>query len=305
VFAGRIAVLSFLAFCSNIFAQTREYERGEIVASCDDTLTAEIREVKDSYDFTDTGIHDKRMSKKEKSRKEEIIRSFLSEHDVREKDEIIYKKEIIRITAWIEETKLTKKTTTCKNFREEIVTLHDKKGRLISSKHYKWNGLMLIQTIDDGFVRNIIPGETCCDFTIIESSGDSVSFHLNPKKQLDNSIKIRNNSDFMAYMRNDPKIPYMRNHPKISKLEGVMYDAIIYQWHSYCKKYYEEHKTIGTSNDSDFFHFYTEEEPGISTKDDSNFLSRILLYKYYVIIIICIVIINIAIIYKKRKRDKK
>ena len=65
---------------------------------------------------------------------------------------------------------------------EHIIMIHDKKNNLLFSKHYTWIDKKLIQTIDDNVVRDIIPGKTHCDFTVIEPSGDSISYHLDPKK---------------------------------------------------------------------------------------------------------------------------
>ena len=177
---------------------------------------------------------------------------------------------------------------------EHIITIHDKKGNLLFFKHYIWVDNMLMRTVDDSITRNIISGKTPCDFTIVESSGDSIAFHLDPKKKIYGSIK--NHDAFSAFINGYNII--FKDYNKIYNA----YDAIVYQRHFRCKKYYEEHKTIDISNDSDSFHSYTEEESGVSIENDSDFLPCISSYKYYAIIIICIV--SIAIIYKKQKRKE-
>lgn len=109
---------------------------------------------------------------------------------------------------------------------ELIITIHDKKGSLLFSKHYTWVDNMLTQAVDGDTVRNIITGKTPCDFTIIEPSGDSISYHLDPDKEIVGSVK---NLDAFSEFINGRDI----NNKKYN-----VHDAIIYQRHSYCKKYY-------------------------------------------------------------------
>jgi len=173
---------------------------------------------------------------------------------------------------------------------EKIVTIHDSIGNLLFFKHYTWKDKILVQTIDDGIVRNIIKGETPCDFIIIEPSNDSVSYHLDPKKELDGFIRYEER--FLAFITGQ----YIFSK-QVSKLSAL--DAIMYKWHSYCKEYHEKNKVAEPLEDSISFPSDTEKKTDISAKNDGNFLSRILLYK---IIIIGIVVICVIIIRKKWKR---
>jgi len=271
MFVGKITVLSLLVFCGNIFARpereyVREYEREDIVTSCDDTLNVEFQEIirdPDPWHATFLNTEDPNFSR----------------------DKRIFKKENIRIHVNDdkERAKLIVKTITCKDFREKIVEIYNKKDSLVFSKHYKWKGKMLLQTIDDGIVRNIVPGETCCDFKVIEPSGDTVSFHLNPQEKLDTLIKIRNDFDLVSYMMNYP------NHPRY---ERVKYDAIIYSWYFHCEKYYETEKLLKSAG-----------RPRLNIEEDIS-PSHTSSYKYYAIIAVCIAVASIAIIRKRRRAEK-
>ena len=166
---------------------------------------------------------------------------------------------------------------------EHIITIHDKKDDLLFSKHYTWENNMLIQAIDDGAVRNIVSGETPCDFTVIEPWGDSISFNLEPKKKI--STPIRNQDAFSSFFNGHHIIFYKNDTSRYTAL-----DAIMYQRHSYCKKYHEEQKLIGASNDSAFPYSDTEKEHTLS-------------YKYHAIIILIIILTSIAIVMRKRKKS--
>jgi hypothetical protein len=262
MFAGRIVIFLFLIFCNNIFASMHGYERGGIVASCDDTLNIEAKEVDLTYAI------------------------FLNtENPNFNRDKRIFKKERIIVNVNDDGTRTISKNISCKNFRERIVTVYDKKDSLLFFKHYKWKDKMLIRTIDDGIVRNIIPGKTCCDFTIIEPSGDSISFNLNHKKKLGDSIKIRSRGQFLAYMSGDQRR---------KRFEAGKHDAIIYHWQLYCKDYYETEELIRGSHRLDM-----EDEQEIAMKDD--YASP---YKYYAIISICIIAASIVAIRKKWRTKK-
>lgn len=212
------------------------------------------------------------------------------------KTKYIYKYDdgMIKINEYISNHKNTHALNYSDDY-EHIITIYDKKGNLLFSKHYIWVDNMLVRTVDDSVTRNIISGKTPCDFKIVESSSDSIVFHLDPKKRISGSIK--NHDAFSAFI-NGYSIIFKDYNKKYN-----VYDAIMYQWHSRCKKYYEEHKTIDISNNSDSFYSYTEEESSISMEDDGDLLSCISSYKYYAIIIIYIV--SIVIIYKKRRRNKR
>lgn len=200
------------------YKKIRKYERNGILANCSDTLNTQEQEVDPRYTGGFSNIIPNAPS------------NYLYLY-AEMREEIAYKHEETSVYTNDDGTKTATKRITCKgiykgiekNIYERNVTIYNKKGIIIHSKHYTWNGSMLVQTIDDGIVRNIIPGKTRCNFTVIEPSGDSISFNLDPKKKLDTSIKIRGDYHFSLYMKN-PEF-------KIGK-----YDAIVYQWHSFCKR---------------------------------------------------------------------
>jgi hypothetical protein len=243
----------------NFYKNLHVYEREDFLASCDDTLNVKEREV-----------HPRGCG---------II------NHIKPADDEILKHEHTGIYTNDDGTKETTKRITCKKNREIIVTIHDKKDNLLFSKHYKWNGSMLIQTIDDGVVRNIIIGKTRCNFTIIEPSGDSVSFNLHPKKKLDPSIKIRGDFQFSNYMRGDDRK---------QEIEIGKYDAIIYQWHSFCKG----------SHEFEAPNSHLEQENEFDVTDNDVSLSYTSPYKYYAIISICIIAASIVAIRKKWRMKK-
>jgi hypothetical protein len=187
--------------------------------------------------------------------------------------------------------------------RKEVVTIHDEKGNLLFSKDYTYIGDdigeirndKLVQTIDDGVVRNIAQGKTPCDFAIVEPSGDSVFFHLDAKKEPE-SVFFTEFLGFMSFF----------NGYNILFNEGVKYeihDAIIYHWYFRCKKYYETQELINSSDDSAFFLLDTEIEQNIPVEDNS-FLSYISSYKYYLIITVCVTIAGVVVVRKRRKSGK-
>jgi hypothetical protein len=242
------------------------YERDEFLASCDDTLSVKEQEV-----------HPRGCG----------IICGDSPVDVYPDGTVLKTERISINTNYYEGMKKIHKTITCKDFRETIVAVYDKKDSLWFFKHYKWKGKMLIRAIDGDIVRNIIPGKTCCDFIIIEPSGDSISFHLDPKKNLDDSIKIRNENQFSDYMLGHPLIQKF-------KVKAGKYDAIIYHWQLYCKYYYETEELIRGNNRLDI-----EDEQEIVVKDDYEPP-----YKYYAIISICIITASIVAVRKKWRIKK-
>ncbi|MDR1812572.1 MAG: hypothetical protein LBQ87_07080 [Candidatus Fibromonas sp.] len=105
----------------------------------------------------------------------------------------------------------TVKTVDFDSIREVTETIIDSKGKLIFSGYRKYkeglkykerpllgSSYYLVQVINDGVVWNIIQGETPCDFTVIGPSGDSVSFHLNPKGKPE--ALTRNEFNFLLSM---------------------------------------------------------------------------------------------------------
>jgi len=116
--------------------------------------------------------------------------------------------------------------------REEIVTIYDQKGNLLFSKNYTYIGNKLVQTIDDGIVRNIVQGKTPCYFTIVEQSGDSIFFHLDVEKEPEN-VFFKDPFAFSSFFSGH-NIRYPEDDVKYD-----IYDAIIYQWYFRCKDYYE------------------------------------------------------------------
>jgi hypothetical protein len=262
----------------DFYKQIYVYERDDFLASCDDTLNTQLREI----DPRGCGILDESHS------------IYFDSSTV---DKLVQKKETIRITTRDDGIKKTMKRIYCENFYERIVTIHDKKDSLLFSKHYKWNGQMLIQTIDDGVVRNIIPGRTPCYFTIVEPSGDSIYFNLDPKKKISGSIKNKDNFFYFIHGYNilyqNFDILYKRYYKEYGK-----HDAIIYHWHSFCKSdpnfeiLYETHDSLDLEN-----------EFNVSVKENEDF--SVPPYKYYAIIVIFIVTASIIIIRKKRKGNEK
>ncbi len=173
---------------------------------------------------------------------------------------------------------------------ERIVTIHDSIGNLLFFKHYKWIGNMLVQTIDDSIVRNIIPGRTRCAFTVIESSDDSIYINLLDKKNKINML-IRDKDDFQDFLYGKY---VFRDNIRPTRLDAIRskrtpLDAIIYQWFNFCYLGKEEIEFIKSSNDSISVNLASEKK-------------YVLSYKYHTIVIICIVVVCVIIICKKRKR---
>jgi hypothetical protein len=67
---------------------------------------------------------------------------------------------------------------------EMIKIISDVKGNLIFTEHYIWKGEELLQMIYNGITSNIINFPDPCYFVVIEPSGDSISFRLDPKSKL-------------------------------------------------------------------------------------------------------------------------
>jgi hypothetical protein len=258
------------------------YERDGFLASCDDTLNVQEREIDIRLSDGEgmlNGFYSASCSNPDyyKSiRKCEKFRVRIKKDGAREIDKQIY----CASKRFFEMFEIG-------SFYERVIMIYDKNDCLISSKHYKWNGKMLFQTIENGIVRNIIPGETRCDFTIIEPSGDSIFFNLHPKKNLDPSIKIRGDMQFLFYMREDKRR---------QKFEIGKYDAIIYQWYSFCKGDYEFDPSV--------FYSEQENEPDIEVEGNDISLSYTSPYKYYAIISICIIAASIVAIRKKWRMKK-
>jgi hypothetical protein len=190
--------------------------------------------------------------------------------------------------------------------RERLITIHDRKSKLIFSKHYIWENGRLIRTIDDDIVRNIVQNETPCDFTIIESSGNSISFHLDSKKEPQNIFfDNRYPLEILAF-ENGHNILFPNSKYSPYQEYNVL-DAIVYYWYYFCKDSYETNKQIEPLSDSASFLLNTENESNIFIKNDGNFSFHPLLHKYYTIIIIVIIAICIIVIYKKHniRRNKK
>jgi hypothetical protein len=101
-----------------------------------------------------------------------------------------------------------------KHSYEHIEAIYDRKKNLIFYRRRIFKNGTLVQLDYNGTVRNIISGETRCDFTVIEPSGDSVFFRLDPRKEPKN-YGIKENKDF-----SNSKIP-----PKDKK---YIYDVIIF-----------------------------------------------------------------------------
>jgi hypothetical protein len=287
MFVGKIATLLPLAFCGNIFAQSvrdneRHYARADYVVSCDDTLNVKAKEIKPRRTLEDA------LNEASDFDFSCDLSRLLSEN------KRICKKEITSIDTWGDpKRKVIKKTITCKNFEEKIVEIYDKKNNLLFSKHYKWKDKMLIRTIDDGVVRNIIPGKTPCRFTIVEPSGDSIYFKLNPKKLINGSIK--NSDNFFSFI-NGYNILLGNYDRRYSNRKYGEHDAIIYHWHSLCKKY-PGSEILAEANDSDK---NQEERPDVSIKNNDSSSP----YKYYAMVAVCVVVVSVVVVRRKRNGGK-
>jgi len=296
--AIKIIIILVFIFCHNIFAidcqpffsekdrskldsyykDMYKYTREGLVANCNDSLSSDYIEIdpRPCGGMLD-GLY-----------------SFCFNNSI--DDKLVRKCERIDIYKNDDGKKRTIKEIYCGNFFEKIVTIHDKKDSLLFSKHYKWNGKMLIQTIDDGITRKIIPGKTPCYFTIVESSGDFVYFELNPKKVISGSIKNRDN--FTSFIDGSSIFhgKYSRSYGK----EYGEYDAIVYHWHSFCKTNPEFEILIDTND----FNPNLEEDTCVSIKGNDSSPSHTSPYKYYAIIAVCIAVASVAIIRKRRKARK-
>jgi hypothetical protein len=103
---------------------------------------------------------------------------------------------------------------------EHITTVHDKKGKLMFSRHRIYKNNSIVQTTENGIVRKVIPGKTLCDFTIVEPSGDSISFSLDSRKKPE-------------WTPRDEDITFFKHLKVPSKNK---YDDIIYnRWNNSCQ----------------------------------------------------------------------
>jgi len=111
---------------------------------------------------------------------------------------------------------------------EHITIIRNKKGELIFYDHKIFEDGMLVRFIEDGgAVRDIISGDVKCNFKIIESSGDTVSFSLDPRKEPKRYWEELENGthDFFIDLI-VPKVPLQ-----------VKYEEIIYnQWSRKCRE---------------------------------------------------------------------
>jgi hypothetical protein len=103
---------------------------------------------------------------------------------------------------------------------ETILMIHDRKGDLKYSRYHIYKNALLVQTVNDGILRTIISGNTPCEFAVVEASGDTVFFNLNPKKKPNEDPLIKENYAFL-----NSKIP-----PKY-KYEAILYN----RWNSGCE----------------------------------------------------------------------
>jgi hypothetical protein len=103
---------------------------------------------------------------------------------------------------------------------EIILMIHDRKGNLKYSKYHVWKKGKLVQTVNNGVLRTIVSGSTPCDFAVVESSGDTIFFNLDPKKKPNEDPEIEENRAFL-----NSKIP-----PKY-KYEAILYN----RWSNGCE----------------------------------------------------------------------
>jgi hypothetical protein len=99
-----------------------------------------------------------------------------------------------------------------------FLMIHDSKGDL---KYFVYTIIrknQIVQEVNNGILRTVIPGKTYCDFAVIEPSGDTVFFKLDPAIP-HKSPEEKENQDFL-----NSKIP------AIYKYESILWS----KWH-YCQ----------------------------------------------------------------------
>ncbi|MDR1812833.1 MAG: hypothetical protein LBQ87_08405 [Candidatus Fibromonas sp.] len=133
-------------------------------------------------------------------------------------DTIIYVNKEIRTTKFI-------KTDSTSEF---IAMTSDIKGNLLEFKHEIRKDHDLIRIIHDNDTADIVQ-KTPCDFAVIESSGDTVSFHLDPKRKFSDFI---NKASVLVQSKISPE------HKNIIDTSS-MYLEIINENYSGCNRYYE------------------------------------------------------------------
>ncbi len=74
--------------------------------------------------------------------------------------------------------------------------IHDNKGDLKYFVYQIRRGNEIVQEVNNGILRTVIPGERSCDFAVVEPSGDTVFFNLDPAIPHENP-EIKANQDFL------------------------------------------------------------------------------------------------------------
>ena len=189
-----------------------------------------------------------------------------------------------------------------------FIIIHDKTGKLLSYKHRIYKNGLLIQTTDDGVVKNIARETTecdskiigasgsivplkCpakCDFKVIESSGSIVHFKLDPAKPPEVLLMSLKDEDSIFFKHLEvPKIP----------LENK-YDEIVYnRWEKECQYAHRKIEKIVENPDSSDYYSGSGEGIDAPIKYEDNAFQ----YKYYAITAICVVLAGVVIVRKRRK----
>jgi hypothetical protein len=169
---------------------------------------------------------------------------------------------------------------------EFFTIIHGKKGNLMFYKHYLYKKGLLTQITEDGILISIVSGDTDCDFKVIESSGDIVSFQLDPKKEPKRSQQQEDEDIVFFKHLKEPKVPTKNK-----------YDEIIYnRWTIKCVY------TIGYEDP--VYSLEQENESDIDVENNDDSLSYPLPYKYYLIIALCIIATSVVVMRKKWKVRK-
>jgi hypothetical protein len=85
---------------------------------------------------------------------------------------------------------------------ESITTIHDKKGKLMFSRNYIFRDGLLAQTVENNVVRNVVYDDNACKFKVIEPSGNTTSFHLDPKKEPELPLALTEKGDSINFFQN-------------------------------------------------------------------------------------------------------
>jgi hypothetical protein len=78
-----------------------------------------------------------------------------------------------------------------------LVMMHDSKDYLKYYIYYIVKNNLIVQEVNNDVLRTVISGKTPCEFAVVESSGDTVFFSLDPKKKPDELPDAEAGRDFL------------------------------------------------------------------------------------------------------------